>query len=200
MPVVCLLFLLLLSPRIVQAQLPRPDSKLPITVKDFLTTWLINRDLPSALRFVSSNAIAGSCIIPERLANKKKLSKHEVLSIFREMLDPTDSPRWSKLDDVATSVGADLLGGAETISFGKEWQSYFHIYRLRSNSEASNTAFVCKFDDRESFRHKVAEAHVRYVITRLKSGRGPSLIFTSLWIPEKGNWRILTMEIGSDED
>lgn len=173
------------------------ETSLGEAAKQFFEALVLDRNMQKTLSFLSKNAIVGECMLPDRWSGKK-LTRKEVNSIFRDTFDIDSLPRFTKLEDAITSEGTDLMEGK--ILLGEAFEPYFQIFKIKEVADPQDVAYVCKFDERKWFRERVAKSDVRYLITRLKLGEKSSVFLTTLWIPEKTTWRILTWEVSSNED
>jgi hypothetical protein len=174
---------------------------LAVTAKEFFTVWLLKRDVEKALKFVSPNAVIGSCMTPKHLEAKKTITRAEILGVFRQLLGNREQiPLAVNLDQLIGSHDTDLFSDETIIPVTHSLDKYFRIFTLKPLADPLDNGYVCKFDERISFRKVVARPDVHYLITRIKPVENcPSVILTTLWAKEGDVWRILTMDTSTDD-
>jgi len=201
--VICFIVLLFLCGNNIEAQTPSTEQDIAISAEEFFSVWLVQRDVNKALNFLSPNAILGSCMLPEHLEKKAYISKKELRSAFRLIL--TDTIRYTnknrKLNELISSEGTDLFSEETIIPVKHHAEQLFRIFTLKPLENASDVKYVCKFDDRKTFRDKVATPNVHYVVSKLTlKEKTPPIVVITLWVQEKDGWRILTMDLSTNED
>lgn len=180
------------------------DAKedLAVAAKRFLTSWLLQRNEDQALRFVSTHPILGSCMTPESLAGKKRLSRGEISDVFRKVLNSTlarteEARTLEELLDPSPSIP---LSDKNVTFVRHSMPKYFQIFQLKSVNNPSDIAYICKFDESQSFRAAVARPSVHFLFTKVRGKAShPTLTVELLWVKENAGWRILTMSIAEEQ-
>jgi hypothetical protein len=176
------------------AQTLSQDEELAVAVKDFLTVWLIDRNVTEAMTYLSKKPILGKCMTPDSLEHKR-ISNHDILAVFRTVLTRAmgKSDERRDLSQLVDASGALPFDDDSIVVVRHSMERYFQVFKLKSD-KPGNLGYICKFDERQSFRRRVADPDVHYVITTLKNRDASApLNFELLWIKESGHWRILTM-------
>src|SRR5262245_38088434 len=79
-------------------------------------------------------------------------------------------------------------------SFGWIGCPYFEIFRLNVKAKGEDIRYICKFDERKSFREAVTRLDVYYVVTEVKTTKSEiDVELEFLWVKEGNSWRILTI-------
>lgn len=176
------------------AQTPSQDEELAVAVKNFLTVWLSDRNVTEAMTYISKKPILGKCMTPDSL-EKKRISNQDILAVFRRVLTRAmgKSSARQDLSQLIDASGGPPLDNDSIVVVRHSMEQHFQIFKLKP-AKPENLGYICKFDERQSFRRRVAAPDVHYVITTLKNRRSSTpLNFELLWIKESGHWRILTM-------
>lgn len=106
------------------------------------------------------------------------------------------TPEAQNLSELVDSSGGISSEDRNVIFVKHQLESYFQIFRLKSDKNPNDIAYICKSDERKSFREKVFGPNVYYVIAKVKGKEACEPInFELLWIKERGGWRILTMSV-----
>jgi hypothetical protein len=194
--------ILLSSSLAVRANVADSKEDLALTAERFLTSWLLKRDEGTALKYVATNPILGSCMTPESLERKKRLSRADIAQVFRKALSWTlvrtrEAPT---LADALDSTPSVPRSDSNVTFFDHSMPQYFQIFRLKPTADPSDIAYICKFDERQSFRAAVARPSVYYLFAKVRGKASrPALRVETLWVKEKGRWRILTMSIDEEQ-
>lgn len=183
------------------AQEGKSDNTPAVEANAFFRAWFLDRDPRHAMTYFSRQATLGLCMTPESLEKKEPLSRKEIYKVFRGVLDAMISqiPRKKSLDRLITARGTDVFSSKDIVAVDHQFERDFRLFTLIPTKD-HDLAFVCKSDDRKAFREQVNRPDVYYLATRLVLRDSPSPIITVLWVREERTWRILTMEISSDED
>jgi len=176
----------------------RPVSQseaLAATAEEFFRVWLLRRDVKAAMNFISPNPILGSCMTPDHL-DEKILSRANVRDVFREVLTYTlkVTPKEKTLAAVIESFEAIPAEDSNVIFAKHRRERYFQIFRLKPYEWPDYVAYICKFDERRSFREAVGRPNVYYLVATIKRDvlHGPVDV-ELLWVRQRGRWRILTI-------
>ena len=174
------------------AQTPSQDEELAAAVKNFLTAWLSDRNVTEAMTYISKKPILGKCMTPD---SRERISNQDILAVFRRVLTGAmgKSSARQDLSQLIDASGGPPLDNDSIVVVRHSMEQYFQVFKLKP-AKPENLGYICKFDERQSFRRRVAAPDVHYVITTLKNRRSSTpLNFELLWIKESGHWRILTM-------
>ena len=171
------------------------SEALAVTAEEFFRVWLLRRDVKAAMNFISPSPILGSCMTPDHL-DDKILTRANVRGVFREALTHTlkITPRAKTLSAVVESHGA-IPAEDDNVIFAKHRRErYFQIFRLKQYEWPDYAAYICKFDERKSFREAVGRPDVYYLVATVKrDALHEPLDLEILWVRHRGRWRILTM-------
>jgi hypothetical protein len=177
------------------------EEQLASAVNDFLTIWLLRRDAEQAVNYISAKPVLGRCMTPDYLTSKEQLSRDDILGVFRKVFTRTleKVPEAKALSELVDSSGAISSEDSNVIFARHSREQYFQIFKLRSVNDPSGIAYICKFDERSSFRKEVARPDVYYVIASVKGKDScPAINFELLWVKESPGWRILTVAVLED--
>lgn len=175
---------------------------LAVTARGFLTSWLLRRDEREALRYLATNPILGSCMTPQSLERKNRLSRSDISNVLRKAMSSSlaRTVEARTLDELLDSNPSIPLNDMNVTFVSHSMPRYFQIFRLKSVTNPSDIAYICKFDERPSFRVAVARPTVYYVFTMVRGKASfPALAVEMLWVKQKGRWRILTMSIAEGQ-
>lgn len=192
---------LLISGDAKSAQRSLNEEELTVEARDFFTTWLLHRNAEEAVKYISANPILGSCMTPDYLDKKERLSRDDILKVFRAVLTKTleRTPEAKSLSELVDSSEGIPPEDDNVIFVSHSLEQYFQIFRLKPVKDPSSIAYICKFDERKSFREAVARRNVYYLVARVKGKEScPDLNFELLWVKERGAWRILTISLLED--
>jgi tetratricopeptide (TPR) repeat protein len=174
---------------------------LALTVRDFLRRWLIQRDDAGALKYLSAHPLLGSCMTPEYADKKNRVSRKEISEVFQRALRMilNRTPVARGLEALLEPAAVIPMNDENVVFFEHSMPQYFQILRLKPVKDPGDIAYICKFDERRSFRKAVAGSNVHYVFLKLRGQRSaPTLDVVVLWVKEKGGWRILTMSLDDE--
>jgi hypothetical protein len=197
--------LLLLVPLCASVGRSQSDAEqLSTTAKEFFHGWLVNRKTESALKYLSSKPVLGTCMTPKSLEKKTNLTRGDIQGVFRNALDVTlqkISPE-KKVEDLITGSNADFMSGVSWANEVKHpFQKYYTIYSLKPLDDVKDNGFVCKFDERKSLLKTVSSPNVYYLFTRIKvQKKYQPFVLITLWVKEKNEWRILTFSVTTDDN
>lgn len=178
-----------------------PGEELGAIARDFFTTWLVRRDIDRAMKFISANPILGSCMTPDRLNHKAVLSRADVRGVFRDVLTHTAkvTPRAKTLSKLVDSSGGIPPEDSNVIFAKHRLEQYFQIFTLKPFDGPNYIAYICKHDERRSFREAVARPNVYYLVATVKrKSEYEPVNFEILWVKQRGTWRILTISALED--
>ena len=184
---------------IAAAKSVRPSSRgdeLAAAARDFFTAWLLRRDIDGAMKFVSRNPVLGTCMTPDRLDHKAVLSREDVLGVFRDVLTHTlkVTNKAKTLSTLVDSSGGIPSEDSNVIFARHRLERYFQIFILKPREDPTNIAYICKHDERRSFREPVTRPNVYYLVATVKrKAEYEPVNFELLWIKESKRWRILTI-------
>ena len=201
-PLILISFLLVGSSPTVRGQVPDTNEDLAVSARGFLTSWLLRRNGSEALKYLAKNPILGSCMTPQSLEGKRRPSRSDISNVLRLAMSSslTRTVEAQTLDDLLDSNPIIPSNDVNVTFVSHSMPKYFQIFRLKSGTNPSNIAYICKFDERPSFREAVARPNVYYVFTKVRGKTSfPSLAVGLLWVKEKGRWRILTMSIAEGQ-
>jgi len=178
------------------------EEELAKTAEKFFNAWLLKRDDKQAMTFISAHPILGRCSTPDSLEGKKHLSNDEIRSVFHTafVASLTQIPRVSNLSGLLDVSGGVSAEDSNVKFSSHSLESLFELFQLRIHKPASEVAYyVCKFDERKSFRDRVSGVGVFYMTTTLKR-QVPCTPVTLefLWVREGEKWRILTIAVLED--
>lgn len=172
------------------------EKKLASTVKDFFTTWLVNRDAKAATKYISDAPIIGACAAPEGMGRSDQIPRKAIVDVFHQLFMSglsAISPK-SHLSDLIKAPGYISSKDQNVIIIDHLTKPYFEIFRLNVKAKGDDVRYVCKFDERISFRKAVSRPDVYYVVTKVKATKsGDDVELELLWVKERGSWRILTI-------
>ena len=181
---------------------PRASKEdLTDTANRFLTSWLVRRNIGQALRYVSKSPMLGNCMIPEDLPKEHPFVRTEILNVFRKTMDSTlaRTPTARSVSEVLDSSPTISPDDTNVAFVSHSMPNYFQIFQLKTVKDPRDIAYVCKFDERQSFRAAVAQPTVYYLFVKVRGMQSVSpLSVKLLWRKEKAGWRILTMSIGEE--
>lgn len=170
-------------------------EELAATVKAFFTVWLLERNVPGALKYVSAHPILGNCATPEFLDRKGNLSQKDIVNVFQQAFSSalTNLPKQKQITDVIESAGYIPSNDLHTLVVDHSMKSLFELFSLKVN-KGEDVRYICKFDERKAFRERVSRPDIYYVVTKIK-GDNPQnyAVLEFLWIKEGNAWRILTL-------
>lgn len=143
------------------------------TANAFFKTWLLDRDVKGAMTYISPQSVLGTCMLPESLERKKTLTRRDISSVFRKVLDGVVSkiPRQKSLDQLIAAKGTDLFSAENIVLVEHQFESYFRLFSLNPAKERGDVAFVCKFDERKSFRNVADQGQACDIRDSLESER-----------------------------
>ena len=138
---------------------------------------------------------------PDYLSKKESLSRDDVLNVFRKVFVTTleRTPEAQNLSGLVDSSGGIPSGDGNVIFVRHAMEQHFQIFKLRHVKDPSDIAYICKFDERKSFREQVARPNVYYLVAKVKGkDASPAVNFELLWVKEGAGWRILTVSVLED--
>lgn len=171
------------------------------TADEFFRTWLLRRDVKEAMRYISANPILGTCMTPDYLDEKKVLSRADVLGVFRKAFTHTlkKIPKAKTLSDLIDSSGGIPSEDSNVVFARHRMEQNFQIFTIKPVEDPTRILYICKFDERKSFRETVARPNVYYLVATVKTtAQYDSLDLEILWIKHRGRWRILTISTLED--
>ena len=173
------------------------------TVEAFFKTWLLNHNVEAAAsQYLASNPVLGNCMIPKKLEGRKKLSRAQILRVWRKAIEVSlrKFNRGQKLSDFITSKDADMISDDAGIKLTHPASALFVVYKLKPFDDVKDNGFVCKFDERRSFLTQVSQPNLFYVLTRFKfQQKYQDFILITVWKKQSGRWRILTFSVTTDD-
>jgi hypothetical protein len=176
-----------------------PEDDLKTTVQAFLETWLVQRDVEGAKRYLAYKPILGECMIPDEYANKKLKSSQVTAILDRVMKAVLErTPNANSLSEILDSSEGVPLEDTNVTFIKHPMQNYYQLFALKSR-EQPQLAYICKFDTRQSFRTKVNNPKAFYLSTKIRGIEGcKDLNLEFVWAKENNRWRIITIA-GADE-
>lgn len=174
------------------------EEDLVSTASDFLRTWLVQRDAARATKYLSAQPILGSCMTPQHLATKRNLTPKEISKVFHEALSIALSRTREApgLEELLESPGVIPSNDNNVVFIEHSMPQYFQVLQLKSGKNPSDIAYICKFDERPSFRKAVARSNIYYLFAKVRGKEScPTLTVGLLWEKEGEHWRILTMSL-----
>ena len=190
-------FSLLCSLATVSAQnIPSEEAGLVNTVEEFFTTWLVKRDAKSATKYISSTPVIGKCAAPDELDNQDQLPRKVIVDVFQRLFTSSLSavPQKQQLSDLIKAPGYISSKDRNVVIIDHATNPYFEIFRLNVKAKGEDIRYICKFDERKSFREAVTRLDIYYVVTEVKTTKSENDVeLEFLWVKEGNSWRILTI-------
>jgi len=177
-------------------------QNLSTAAKEFFTLWLVDKKIDSATKYLAREPLLGKCITPTRFEKKEYLTRKQIRTVFRELMEITIKKQSAggDLADFVTSKGTYLISNTDGTRVVHSANYYFTIYTLKPLDPMKN-GYVCKFDERSAFLNVISQPGLYYVFTRFKFSKPyPEYVLTTVWKKEGTNWRILTFSAISDDD
>ncbi len=177
-------------------QVPSDEERLVSTVQEFFTSWFVNRDIKKAMKYISTTPIIGKCAAPDDLEKREPISQRAIMGAFQQLFTNGLGAvaRKSRLSDLLESPGYISPNDRNVTTVNHPAKQYFEIFRLNVKRVEDEVRYICKFDERQSFREAVSRPNVYYVVTRVKvDDPKDNVELVLLWVKEGRAWRILTI-------
>ncbi len=191
------MFLLLCSPITGISHRDSSDEKgLASTVKEFFTTWLVNRDVKEATKYISDAPILGKCAAPDGLDKQDQVPRKVIVDVFQQLFTSglRAVPQKRQLSDLVKAPGYISSKDRNIVVIDHPMKPYFEVFRLNAKANGEDIRYICKFDERRFFREAVSRPDVYYIVTKVKAVNSENDVeLEFLWIKEGNSWRILTI-------
>lgn len=171
------------------------------TVYRFFTDWLVQRNTQAATGYIAASPILGTCMMPEADRKKPMIARDKVVDLLNQVFANALEaiPKQQQLSEIIMSPEMVSANDGNIVLIDHSMKALFQLFRLKDGKKTENIRYICKFDERKSFRVKVARANTYYVITEIKvEGKQRGVKLETIWVKEKKNWRLLTMAVAED--
>ncbi len=177
------------------------EEDLALTVNKFFSDWLVQRNVKAASDYIASTPILGTCMMPEADKEKPIITRDAVIVILNQVFVSALEAvtKRQRLSEAIVSPEMVSAKDGNIVLIDHSMKMLFQLFRLKIGNKAENIRYICKFDERKSFRERVARPDVYYVISEVKVERkSHGVKLETLWVKEKKNWRLLTMAVAED--